>query len=52
MIFWLASYPKSGNTYLRALLAAYFFTKEGNFDFDKLKFIKFFLILIYLKIWV
>lgn len=42
MIIWLASYPKSGNTYLRALLAAYFFTKEGNFDFDKLKFIKFF----------
>jgi hypothetical protein len=42
MILWLASYPKSGNTYLRALLAAYFFTKDGNFDFDKLKFIKFF----------
>ena len=42
MILWLASYPKSGNTYLRALLVAYFFTKEGNFDFDKLKFTKFF----------
>ncbi len=42
MILWLASYPKSGNTYLRALLAAYFFTKDGNFDFDKLKFIKYF----------
>ena len=42
MILWLASYPKSGNTYLRALIAAYFFTKDGNFDFDKLKFIKFF----------
>ena len=42
MILWLASYPKSGNTYLRSLLAAYFFTKDGNFDFDKLKFIKYF----------
>jgi hypothetical protein len=42
MILWLASYPKSGNTYLRSLLAAYFFTKDGKFDFDKLKFIKFF----------
>ena len=42
MILWLASYPKSGNTYLRSLLAAYFFTKDGKFYFDKLKFIKFF----------
>ena len=42
MICWLASYPKSGNTYLRALLASYFFTQDGNFDFEILKNIKYF----------
>ena len=33
MITWLASYPKSGNTWLRALLASYLYTSDGNFDF-------------------
>ena len=42
MIFWIASYPKSGNTFLRALLASYFFTKDGNFNFDILNTIKIF----------
>ena len=37
MIVWLASYPKSGNTYLRALLSAYLFSEDGNFDFTLLK---------------
>jgi len=32
MIIWLASYPKSGNTWLRALLSAYYFSERGNFD--------------------
>ena len=36
MIIWLASYPKSGNTWLRALLATYFFSKNGNFAFNLL----------------
>ena len=40
MIIWLASYPKSGNTYLRAFLAAYFFQKKGEFDFGLLDNIK------------
>ena len=40
MILWLASYPKSGNTFLRSLLASYFYTKDGNFNFDLLKKIK------------
>ena len=40
MIIWLASYPKSGNTFLRALLSAYLFTKDGNFYFESLKNIK------------
>ena len=39
MIIWLASYPKSGNTFVRSLLASYFFTKDVNFNFDSLKFI-------------
>ena len=37
MILWLASYPKSGNTFLRSLLTTYFFTRDGNFKFDVLK---------------
>ena len=36
MIFWIASYPKSGNTWLRALLSAYYFTNDGFFLNDKL----------------
>ena len=37
MIIWIASYPKSGNTYLRSFLSAYYFSKDGTFDFDLLK---------------
>ena len=40
MIVWLASYPKSGNTLIRSLLSAYFFSKDGKFEFDQLKNIK------------
>ena len=40
MIIWLASYPKSGNTLLRSLLSAYFFSKDGKFDFSLLGNIK------------
>ena len=40
MIVWLASYPKSGNTYVRSFLSAYYFTKNGEFDFKLLKFIE------------
>ena len=35
-IFWVASYPKSGNTWMRAILCSLFFTKEGKFDFKLL----------------
>ena len=31
MIIWLASYPKSGNTYVRAFLSAYYFSENGQF---------------------
>ena len=36
MIIWLASYPKSGNTLLRSILSAYFYTKDGEFSFKNL----------------
>ena len=32
--FWLASYPKSGNTWVRAILSSLFFSKDYNFDFS------------------
>ena len=37
MIIWIASYPKSGNTMLRSMLSAYFFTEDGKFSFNLLK---------------
>ena len=36
MIIWIASYPKSGNTYIRSFLASYYFSQDGKFDFDQL----------------
>mgnify|MGYP001491535018 CR=1 FL=1 len=36
MIIWLASYPKSGNTLLRSILATYFFSNDGDLKFDYL----------------
>lgn len=32
MIFWIASYPKSGNTWLRAVLSSYFYSHDGVYD--------------------
>ena len=40
MIIWLASYPKSGNTFLRSLLSSYFFSKDNSFSFELLNHIK------------
>ena len=37
MIIWIASYPKSGNTWVRSLLSSYLYSKDGNFSFDLLK---------------
>ena len=37
MIFWISSYPKSGNTWLRILLASYYYTKDGIYDEKVLK---------------
>ena len=40
MIVWLASYPKSGNTLVRSMLASYFFSKSGEFSEDLIRNIK------------
>ena len=37
MIIWIASYPKSGNTWIRSLLSSYLFSKDGRFNFGLLK---------------
>ena len=36
MIIWIASYPKSGNTWVRSLLSSYLFSADGNFTFEML----------------
>jgi len=41
-IFWIASYPKSGNTWVRAILSSLFFTEDGNFNFNYFKYIPLF----------
>tara|TARA_B100001057_G_scaffold315179_1_gene315265 strand:+ start:208 stop:1050 length:843 start_codon:yes stop_codon:yes gene_type:complete len=40
MIIWLASYPKSGNTWVRAIIASLLYSNDGNFDFELIKKIK------------
>ena len=37
MIIWLASYPKSGNTLVRSMLASLIYSEDGNFNFNLLK---------------
>ena len=37
MIVWIASYPKSGNTWIRSLLCSYLFSNDGEFNFDLLE---------------
>jgi len=37
MIIWIASYPKSGNTWLRALISAYYYTDDGIYKESALK---------------
>ena len=36
MIIWIASYPKSGNTWLRSLISSYYFSKD-KFNLSDLK---------------
>ena len=47
MIIWIASYPKSGNTWLRSFISSYYFSKKGKFSFeifDKNRFYRKFLV--------
>jgi len=37
MIIWLASYPKSGNTWVRSLIASLIYSENGVFDFKLLE---------------
>ena len=37
MIIWIASYPKSGNTWMRSLLSSYLYSENGKFNFALLK---------------
>ena len=37
MIIWCASYPKSGNTWVRAIIASLVYSKKGIFNFDMLR---------------
>ena len=37
MIIWIASYPKSGNTWVRSLLSTYLYSDNGIFNFYLLK---------------
>ena len=39
-IIWIASYPKSGNTWMRYLLGNYFFNKKKKFDPDIIAYLK------------
>ena len=36
-IFWISSYPKSGNTLLRSIISSIFFSDDGKFNFNLLK---------------
>jgi len=40
MFIWLFSYSKSGITLVRSLLAAYFISNNGIYDFELIKNIK------------
>ena len=40
MIIWIASYPKSGNTWVRSFLTAYYFCENGTFNINKLNLIE------------
>ncbi len=36
-IIWIASYPKSGNTWIRSIIASMLYTKDGKFNFELIK---------------
>ena len=40
MIIWIASYPKSGNTWLRSIIGSLLYSNDGIFNFQLIKNIK------------
>ena len=40
MIIWLASYPKSGNTWVRSIISSLLYSNDGDFNFELIKKIK------------
>ena len=40
MIIWIASYPKSGNTWIRSIISSLIYSDDGLFDFSYIKKIK------------
>ena len=49
MIIWCASYPKSGNTWIRAIIASLVYSEDGIFNFRMLKKINLFPKRLYFK---
>ena len=37
MIIWLASYPRSGNTWIRSIISSLVYSQNGEFNFDLIK---------------
>ena len=37
MIIWLASYPKSGNTWVRSIFSSLLYSKDGILNFQIIK---------------
>ena len=37
MIIWVASYPKSGNTWVRSIISSLIYSEDGIFDFPSIK---------------
>ena len=37
MIIWIASYPKSGNTWVRSLISSYYYSDDQSFEFKLLE---------------
>ena len=37
MIIWVASYPKSGNTWVRSIISSLVYTEDGIFNFPSIK---------------
>ena len=37
MIVWCASYPKSGNTWVKAIISSLLYSEDGIFNFDMIK---------------